>query len=182
MGKRTEGITLVELCIAIAVLATVAALAWPSWGHSGTAARQAKLEQARGRIEKAIEGVHALAQSQGEQAARDCAQPGFGPNPPTLNAAGNGNVCGEHARVEVTHGYPAATMAGIVTAAGLVSGEGSPTTEQLRTAGFEASAVAFGLRLRVTGAPEPDGCQLIYVPPAARGQPPAVAGVASHGC
>ncbi|MBL8287687.1 MAG: hypothetical protein JNL85_06875 [Rubrivivax sp.] len=180
--RKPRGVTLVELAGAIGAIAGAAALALPHLGNPQREQRAARLLAARAAVQSAAALLHGVAQAQQAAAQPSCRAPGFGTNPPAVGAAGDGNLCTDAARVQVTRLYPAPTLAGIVAAAGLVPVIGTPTPAQLAHDGFEVRATSDGLQIRLAGGSDAAACAFVYRAPAALGQAPEVSPALTAGC
>jgi MSHA pilin protein MshA len=146
---------MIELIVVIVILGILAAVALPRFTGIQRDARIAKLNAARGAVQAAAGMIHgvALARSTGPDAAPCPAN--FGPAPNT--ADNTSNVCTESGRVAIVNRYPAATLLGIVSAAGLTS-VFPATAAQLATDGY---AFAAGV-IQVTGGVAPATCSFTY--------------------
>jgi MSHA pilin protein MshA len=182
MRLARRGFTIVEVIVVVVAIGLVAALALPHLGNRQREQRIAKLHAARGAVQSAAALMHGVALARHNQPQPACAAAGFGANPPLLNAAGNGNLCTDHSRVQVAWLYPAPTLAGIVASAGLVPVAGTPSASQLAVEGFEVQPGAEGLRVQVNGGKDGARCAFVYRAPAALGQAPAITAAVTDGC
>jgi MSHA pilin protein MshA len=185
---RRRGLTSVELAVAVLATGVLAVWGLPQLGETfGSDQRQreqrvARLQAARGAVQSAAVLLHGVARARADQPQRSCEAGGHGPNPPRLDADGNGNLCTADARVQVAMLYPAPTLAGIVAAAGLVPVPGTPSAAQLAHEGFEAHGTGDRLRLQLQGAPDPARCAFDYEAPRRMGEAPVISAVATTGC
>lgn len=182
MPSARRALTMVDVIIVASAIAFAAALALPHLGNKQREERIAKLQAAQGAVRSAAALLHGVARSRHNQPQPACAAAGFGSNPPRLDAAGDGNLCTDSARVQVALLYPAPTPAGIVAGAGLVPVFGTPSAAQLAREGYEVLALANGLQLRLRGGRDATRCAFVYRAPPALGQAPLVSAAVTEGC
>lgn len=182
MRHAPLGFTIVELIVVSIAFGFIAALAVPHLGSGQREQRVAKLNNARSAVQSAAALIHGVAVVRHNQPQPDCIGIGFGANPPLVNVAGNGNLCTENGRVQVSLLYPAPTLAGIVASAGLVPVPGIPSAAQLGREGFQVVSAVDSLRVQVSGGEDATRCAFAYNAPAALGQAPVITDVVTSGC
>lgn len=182
MRLARRGITTVEVIVVVVAIGLIAALALPHLSSRQREQRLAKLHAARGAVQSAAALMHGVALARHNQPQPTCTATGFGANPPWLNAAGNGNLCTDHSRVQVALLYPAPTLAGIVASAGLVPVAGTPSAEQLAVEGLEVRSSAGELRVLVSGGSDASGCAFVYRAPRSLGEAPSIGAAVTSGC
>lgn len=143
----TSGFTLVEFLVAVLFLATVTALAVPRLWNMGSEARAAKQQAIYGSVRAAAQITRAAAQVHNQTGA-------------------NGSVVVDGTSISTIFGYPSATPAGIIAAAGL-----DPAADQISVSDG-GSKPGSTISIAVSGARA--SCIIEYAAPSIAEQPPSI--------
>lgn len=157
-----KGITLIELSVALSILAILAAVLLPRMAQLQRAARVGELKGLHGELSARVLLVHIATTVRGD---RPDAQPCAGGGGSADNRrAGPGTVCTEGGLIHTLHGYPASTplgTPGVVAAAGVVRLH-NPSSAQLQAAGWRVRVEGGTTTFSRADASDPDTCSVRY--------------------
>ncbi|MEO8153958.1 MAG: type II secretion system protein [Rhizobacter sp.] len=156
-----KGFTLIELTVALGVMAMLAAMLLPRVAQLQRSARAGKLQGVRGSVVARVMLVHTAATLRnGQRDMLACAGGGIADNQLT----GPGTVCTDKGLVHTLDGYPASTplgTPGIVSAAG-VSAVFNPGESQLKADGYLVHVSAGVTNFARADAIDPAQCSFTY--------------------
>ena len=155
--KHQSGFTLIELVVVIAIIGILSAVALPRFINLQSQARMAKAQALFGSIKSASALAHA-----------SCIVDLAGLTTPSTCTAAAGNVSMEGTAVTMVSQYPAATLAGILTAAQIIAATDGVTI----TAGNP-------ILIDINGGTAPN-CRIAYTAATAAG--PVAPVVSTGGC
>ena len=159
---KQTGFALVELVIVILILGILSAVALPRFVNLGRDARIAKAEAIYGAARAGAQIVRSAAVVRGATGA-------------------TGAVVMEGATVQTNHGYPQATAAGIISAAGLDTTAGAANRDKITWTGGGTAAGAT-ITITMNGATTPATCGFTYTSPAAANGAPTFGVLQTAGC
>lgn len=156
-----KGFTLIELSVALSIMAVLAAVMLPRMAQLQRAARIGHLKGLQGAVAVASTLVHATVVARnGQRDSVACAGGGFADN----QAVGPGTVCTEAGLIHTLNGYPASKplgTAGIASAAGMTT-VFTPTDAQLQAQGYRVSVNGGVTTFARADADRPERCSFTY--------------------
>jgi MSHA pilin protein MshA len=153
-----NGITLIELSVALSLLAVLAAVLLPRIAQLQRAARVGELRYLQGIVSARTMLVHsAVRLRQASPDSAPCTGGGIADN----HAQGIGTVCTEAGLVPVLHGYPTALPAGDGSAA-RAARHFHLSEAEFRTERFGVRAEPGRTHFMRLDAPQPEGCAFTY--------------------
>lgn len=156
-----KGFTLIELSVALSVMAILAATLLPRMAQLQRAARVGELKGLHGAVSARVTLVHIAAQlRQGQPDSQPCQGGGTADN----RREGAGTVCTEGGLIDTMHGYPASLPLGTpgVVAASGASRVFNPTAAQLAADHYRVRIDGGKTTFMRADANEPEGCAFTY--------------------
>lgn len=144
-----KGITLIELSVALSILAILAAVMLPRIAQLQRSVRVGELRYLHGIVSARVTLVHLAAQLR--QDAPD-PKPCLGGRTADNQTQGAGTVCSEHGLIATLHGYPAATP---TQTYGITPAEMPPERYRVRTANGKTVFAR-------ADAKDPEACSFTY--------------------
>ena len=179
LRTRSPGFTLIELVVVLTIVAVLAAVALPRFVDLQRDARIGHLQGVRGAVVASATLVQsAVLARRGIADASPCpAGGGVADNQGT----GAGTACTQGGVVQTVHGYPAATVQGIVSAAGLGT-TFHPSAAELAADGYRVQAAGNTITIARDDAPQPASCAFTYTEPAQAWTVPKFSPLVTTGC
>ena len=156
-----KGFTLIELSVALSIMAILAAVLLPRMAQLQRMARVGNLKGLHGAVAVAATLAHAkVVARNGQRDTVACAGGGFADNQP----AGPGTVCTEAGLIHTWNGHPASKplgTPGIASAVGLTTAF-TPTDAQLQALGYRVSVNGEVTTFARADADRPEHCSFTY--------------------
>lgn len=156
-----KGFTLIELSVALSIMAILAAVLLPRMAQLQRAARVGNLKGLHGSVAAASTLVHArLVVRSGQPDTVECAGGGFADN----QATGSDTVCTESGLIHTWNGYPASKplgTPGIASAVGMTT-TFTPTDAQLQAQGYRVNVNGAVTHFARADASDPEHCSFTY--------------------
>ncbi len=156
-----KGFTLIELSVALSIMALLAAVMLPRMAQLQRAARIGNLKGLHGAVAVASTLVHAsVVARNGQRDSVTCAGGGMADNQVT----GPGTVCTESGLIHTWNSYPASKplgTPGIASAIGMTTAF-TPTDAQLQAQGYRVSVNGAVTRFARADASDPAHCSFTY--------------------
>ena len=175
-----RGFTLIELVVVLTTIAVLAAISLPRMVNLQRDACIGHLQGVRGSIISGATLVHAAALSRrGVADAAPC--PAGGGAIADNQLSGPGTTCTEGGLVQTMHGYPASTVRGVVSAAGLGTAF-NPSATDLAVDGYRITINGSNTTVQRIDAPVPESCGFVYTEPLQTFTAPSYSQILTSGC
>lgn len=156
-----KGFTLIELSVALSIMAILAAVLLPRMAQLQRTARVGNLKGLHGAVAVAATLVHAkVVARNGQRDTATCTGGGVADN----QAIGPGTVCTEGGLIDTWNAYPASKplgSPGIVSAVGLTTAF-TPTDDQLQAQGYRVNVNGVVTTFARADADRPEHCSFTY--------------------
>lgn len=176
-----KGFTLIELSVALSIMAILAAVLLPRMAQLQRTARIGNLKGLHGAVAVASTLVHAsMVARNGQRDTTACAGGGIADN----QAVGPGTVCTESGLIHTLNGYPASKplgTPGIASAVGLTN-TFTPTDAQLQAQGYRVSVNGAVTTFALASAERPEHCSFTFTQATEAKAAAVISPPVVHGC
>ena len=179
LRAKSRGFTLIELVVVLTIIAVLAAIALPRFVNLQRDARIGHLQGIRGSVVASATLVQAAVLARRGLADTTPCPAGGGIADNQSN--GPGTACTQGGLVLTMHGYPAAALQGIVSAAGLGTNF-NPTPAELAADGYRVAIAGTAITIERDDAPLPPSCGFSYFEPVQAWTVPIFSPLVTSGC